>query len=345
MTNIQSTPKIQLKDIEKYYYGPKKGQVYHALKNLNLTINQGQIFGIIGRSGAGKSTLIRLINLLERPTTGQVLINDKDITKLSTKELNKLRQKIGMVFQHFNLLSSKTILENVIFPLKIAGVEKETLEPRAIELLKLVGLEDHIHKYPSQLSGGQKQRVGIARALANQPEILLCDEATSALDPETTRSILDLLKDLSTKLNLTIVLITHSMDVIRAICDQVTVIEAGEIAEQGDVVEVFLHPQHPTTKKLLSESGVDTESWQIFKNDFKGHVFRLTYKGTDAAKPLLSRISLELGVEVNILQGTVGSIGSVQFGQLVVSTDCTKEQYEKLKEFLVQERVSFEELA
>lgn len=344
MTNL-GKPKIRLQNIEKYYYGPKKGQSFHALKNLNLTVNEGQIFGIIGRSGAGKSTLIRLINLLERPTSGQVIINNTDITQLNTKELNKLRQKIGMVFQHFNLLSSKTILDNVIFPLKIAGVEKSKLVPRATELLKLVGLEDHIHKYPSQLSGGQKQRVGIARSLANEPEILLCDEATSALDPETTRSILELLKELSEKLKLTIVLITHSMDVIRAICDEVTVVEAGEIAEQGDVAEVFLHPKHPTTKKLLSESGVDVDAWHTVEDDFTGHVFKLTYKGADAGRPILARIALELKIEVNILQGTVGSIGDVKFGQLVVSADCSEQQYVQLKQFLEHENVSFEELA
>ncbi|RIY34006.1 methionine ABC transporter ATP-binding protein [Psittacicella hinzii] len=335
---------IELNNINKYYYGPKKGQSFHALKNLNLQIGQGQIFGIIGRSGAGKSTLIRLINLLERPTSGEVVIDGQDITKLSTKELNKLRQKIGMVFQHFNLLSSKTILDNVIFPLKIAGVDKSLLVDKATKLLELVGLKEHIHKYPSQLSGGQKQRVGIARALANDPKILLCDEATSALDPETTSSILELLKELRDKLNLTIVLITHSMDVIREICDEVTVVEAGEIAERGKVLDVFLHPKHPTTKKLLAESGLDLESWKSFKDEFSGYVLLLTYKGVDAARPILAKIAFELGIEVNILQGTIGTITGVQFGQLIVSVDCGAEKYLDLKAFLAREGVTFEEL-
>lgn len=345
-TNLEKKedPKISLQNIEKYYYGPKKGQAYHALKNLSLDIYPGQIFGIIGKSGAGKSTLIRLINLLERPTEGRVVINGKDITTANGKELNVLRQKIGMVFQHFNLLSSKTILENVILPLKIAGVDKSKHKERALELLKIVGLEDHVHKFPSQLSGGQKQRVGIARALANNPDILLCDEATSALDPETTRSILELLADLSKKLNLTIVLITHSMDVIRAICDEVAVIEGGEIVEQGEVIDVFLHPKHLTTRKLLSESGIDADSWKFLETKFKGHVLQLTYKDYDAAKPIISQISSKLNIEANILQGTVGTIGKIPFGQMVISVDCTEEKYELLKQFLTLEQVHYEEL-
>ncbi|WP_119532753.1 NIL domain-containing protein, partial [Psittacicella hinzii] len=194
-------------------------------------------------------------------------------------------------------------------------------------------------------SGGQKQRVGIARALANNPSILLCDEATSALDPETTRSILELLKDLSHKLNLTIVLITHSMDVIRTICDEVSVIEAGQIVEQGPVAEVFLHPEHSTTKKLLSESGVDSEAWKLLQDSFKGRVLRITYKGNDAAKPVIARIGTKLQIELNILQGTVGTIGELSFGQLVVSVDCDDQKYATLQQFLRDENVDFEELA
>lgn len=335
--------KIKLANIEKYY--PIRGREdFHALKNINLEIEKGCIYGIIGRSGAGKSSLIRLINLLERPTSGQVIIDQTDITKLDTNALNKLRQKIGLVFQHFNLLSNKTVLDNVILPLRIAGVEKAQHQPRALELLRLVGLEELAHKYPNQLSGGQKQRVGIARALANNPEILLCDEATSALDPETTKSILALLKEIAEKLKITIVLITHSMDVIRTICDKVAVIDSGEIIERGDVVDVFLHPQQETTKKLLAETGMDPESWSMLKDKFSGHVIRLTYKSMEAAQPILSHISLQLGVEVNILQGTVGSIGSTLYGQLVVSLDCDQERYAQVCELLRADDVVFEEL-
>lgn len=331
---------ISLVNIEKYY-PLKNKQKFHALKNVNLNIEKGEIFGIIGRSGAGKSTLIRLLNLLERPDSGQVIIDGKNIVEYNSTELNKYRQKVGMVFQNFNLLANKTIVDNVILPLKIAGVEKEQAHARAIELLKLVGLEEHLSKYPAQLSGGQRQRVGIARALANGPNILLCDEATSALDPETTQSILELLKQLRDQLNLTIVMITHSMDVIRTACDRVAVINAGELVEVGNVIDVFLHPRTEITKSLLSETGFN-ENYHLLDDKYRGYIIRLTYRGDEIAKPIISHISTQLGLEASILQGVVSNIGSVHYGQLVVNVDCSPEQYKQLESLLKENQVDFE---
>ena len=284
-----------------------------------MTVREGEVFGIIGRSGAGKSTLIRMLNLLERPTTGQVWLRGQDITPLSEAELRQVRRGIGMVFQHFNLLRSRTVLDNVRFPLKLAGMNKEAQLERAREVLSLVGLSDQENKYPGQLSGGQQQRVGIARALANHPHLLLCDEATSALDPETTQSVLRLLRDINAKLGLTIVMITHGMDVIRAACDRVAVIEAGRIAESGDVIDVFLHPRHEVTQSLLSESGMDAEGWRALADTTAGRLVRLSFRGEATAQPMLSRISRELGLDLSILHGTVGRIKETPYGQLVVA--------------------------
>ncbi|ETD71340.1 methionine ABC transporter ATP-binding protein [Pelistega indica] len=308
---------IKIKNIHKSFRTKEK--VLHALQGIDLHIKQGKVFGIIGRSGAGKSTLIRMINLLERPDQGEVLIDGTDITQLKTEELRQLRHKIGMVFQHFNLLESRTVLDNVMFPLRVAGAPADQRKARALELLKLVGLSDHVHKYPRQLSGGQKQRVGIARALSTEPKILLCDEATSALDPETTQSVLALLNEINKTLGITIVLITHSMDVVRNLCDEVAIIDGGKIVEQGDVVSVFLHPQHATTKALLSESGMDMDSWKLLAGDIKGKLIRLTYHGKGAAEPLLSQLGRELNLDFSILQGSIGQIKETPFGQLVIA--------------------------
>jgi D-methionine transport system ATP-binding protein len=224
-----------------------------------------------------------------------------------------------MVFQHFNLLRSRTVLDNVRFPLRLAGLAREAQTQRAREVLALVGLSEHAAKYPRQLSGGQQQRVGIARALANRPELLLCDEATSALDPETTQSILRLLLDINQRLGLTIVLITHGMDVIRSVCDRVAVIDAGRIVEQGEVLDVFLHPKHAVTQSLLSESGMDAEGWREMAQGVGGRLYRLSFRGDATVQPMMSRVSRELGVDLSILQGSVGSIKGTPYGQLVVS--------------------------
>ena len=244
---------IEVRKVDKLFRTPEGP--FFALREVDLTVASGEVFGVIGRSGAGKSTLLRILNLLERPTAGTVFIEGREITRLGEPDLRRLRQRIGMVFQHFNLLSSRTVYENVRLPLRIAGGSspKEEAE-RVAEALELVGLADHASKYPRQLSGGQRQRVGIARALANRPRLLLCDEATSALDPETTQSILALLRGINQHLKLTIVLITHGMDVIRAIADRVAVLDHGRIVESGDVTDVFLSPAHSTTRALLNVS-------------------------------------------------------------------------------------------
>nr|WP_277624086.1 ATP-binding cassette domain-containing protein [Undibacterium sp. TS12] len=290
------------------------------MHNINLNIETGQVFGIIGRSGAGKSTLLRALNLLERPSSGRVLIDDEDITSFDTQQLHTLRQRVGMVFQHFNLLQAKTVAENISFPLKLTGkYSRQQISARVAELLELVGLHEHGSKYPAQLSGGQKQRVGIARALANYPQLLLCDEATSALDPETTQAILRLLLDINRKLGLTIVLITHEMQVIRMICDRVAVIEAGEIVETGDVVDVFLHPQHAVTKSLVAENqALDVDLLRQVCRDDNQQLLRITYIGRATHEPILSRIAMQTRADISILQGVIASIKDTPYGQLLV---------------------------
>lgn len=335
---------IRLKHIYKRF--ETKGRPVHtALSDVNLQIDRGSIYGIIGRSGAGKSTLIRLLNLLERPSSGEVYLNGEDISSFKGSQLRELRHRIGMVFQHFNLLSSRTVLENVCLPLRLVGVPKKEREARALELLEIVGLTEHTHKYPAQLSGGQKQRVGIARSLANNPELLLCDEATSALDPETTQAILALLMDINQRLGITIVLITHSMDVIRSVCDKVAVLDHGHLVEEGEVIDVFLHPQHETTQSLLHESsGVDAEAWKRLVEGSGAQVLRLSYRGETTAQPLISRLSKELGVQVSILQGTVGQLKDIAYGQLVVSIEGETSQQDQVTQFLTNNNVAYEVL-
>jgi D-methionine transport system ATP-binding protein len=317
---------IRLHNVDKIY--PASRDRVHALHGIDLSIKRGEIFGIIGRSGAGKSTLLRLLNLLERPTQGNVWIDGQDIATLSAVQLRLLRQKIGVVFQHFNLLGSRTVYENVRLPLRVAGtLSISEQRARVLEVLELVGLSHQANAYPRQLSGGQRQRVGIARALANRPNMLLCDEATSALDPETTQSILQLLRDVNQHLGLTIILIAHSMDVIRATAHRLAVIDHGRIVETGAVIDVFLKPQHPTTQALLAESALEPEnpaapSWSGVA---RGRVLRLTYRGVSVATPLLTGLSLELGLQISILQGSVGHIGSIPYGNLIVAIDSTDE--------------------
>ncbi|MBP1962179.1 D-methionine transport system ATP-binding protein [Paenibacillus aceris] len=294
-----------------------------AIQQIHLHIARGEIFGIIGHSGAGKSTLLRCVNLLERPSSGSIIIDGEDMTSLNAKQLQVKRRKIGMIFQHFNLLSSSTVAENIAFPLKLAGTGQAEIGARIKELLELVGLQEHADKYPNQLSGGQKQRVGIARALANHPDILLCDEATSALDPQTTNAILALLLDINRKLGITILLITHEMQVIRAICDRVAVMEKGLIVETGKVLDVFLQPQHPVTKEFVGQvSDFATSSAAVDSNvqqgDKAGTIIRITYIGAKTYEPILFETVKSTNVTFAILQGTISSMKGVPYGQLVV---------------------------
>jgi D-methionine transport system ATP-binding protein len=296
-----------------------------ALADISLSIDAGSIFGIIGRSGAGKSSLLRTINLLEKPTTGKVLVDGIDIGTLNESELVRLRRRIGMIFQHFNLLSAKTVYENVALPLQVAGVPNHEIAKRVPELLALVGLEQKHDTYPSRLSGGQKQRVGIARALATRPEILLCDEATSALDPETTQSILQLLRDINKRLGITIVLITHEMSVIREIADRVLVLEKGCIAELGEVWKVFGEPQHEATKALLAPlqhglpDDIRTRLLSAPPHDAHRQVIQLSYNGRDYLEPDFSRIAQALQTSVLLLHGGVDRIQGHAHGRLLLA--------------------------
>lgn len=328
---------IDLKNIHKSY--TVRDKLIPALNGLDLSVVRGEIFGVIGHSGAGKSTLIRLINLLERPTQGEIVVDGENILSFDEAALRSFRRNIGMIFQHFNLLHSKTVAENVAFPLKIKGErDKEIIHARIDQMLDLVGLTKHKHKYPQQLSGGEKQRVGIARALANQPKILLCDEATSALDPQTTRSILQLLREINEKLKLTIVLITHEMDVIRTICDRVAVIDSGKIVEQGPVAQVFLHPRHPTTRSFVleAENISDDDLAQAAGQAADGLIRRLTFINSSIEQPVLTRVARECEVDFLILNGRFGKIKSTRCGQITVAvkgdTERTKTALQKLSD-------------
>ncbi len=297
------------------------GRAVPALHPTDMTIETGEVFGIVGHSGAGKSTLVRLINLLERPTGGRLLIDDENITGFDAGQLRAFRRKVGMIFQHFNLLSSKTVADNIAFPMKLAGIySRAEIRDRVQELVARVGLGDHADKYPSQLSGGQKQRVGIARALACRPTILLCDEATSALDPQTTQSVLRLLADINRELGLTIVLITHEMDVVRRVCDRVAVMDAGRVVEMGRVQDVFLHPQHPTTRDFVFESeNIDNRELEASLQRADGRIMRLTFQGESTYRPLLGRVARESGVDFSILSGRIDHIKDTPYGQLTLS--------------------------
>ncbi|MFY3791107.1 methionine ABC transporter ATP-binding protein [Ureibacillus sp. MALMAid1270] len=322
---------IELKNIEKLY--KTDNGVITAVKDVNLTIKQGEIFGIIGYSGAGKSTLIRLLNGLEKPSSGTVVVNGQEISSISGNKLRAARQKISMIFQHFNLLWSRTVEENISFPLEIAGVKKEDRAKRVKELIDLVGLSGREKSFPSQLSGGQKQRVGIARALANNPEVLLCDEATSALDPETTDQILELLLDINKRIGLTIVLITHEMHVIRKICHRVAVMEAGQIVEQGEVLQVFQNPQAPITKNFVmqvsgkKEAKVSIE--QILTNYSTGKIVKLSFIGNKSEQPIISHLIKEFDVEVNIVHGSISQTAKGPLGTLIIQIDGTDSKVEE----------------
>ncbi|KRM67774.1 phosphate ABC transporter ATP-binding protein [Apilactobacillus ozensis DSM 23829 = JCM 17196] len=314
---------IEFKQVSKKYH--LSNSELTAVNNVNLKIDDGQIFGIIGYSGAGKSTLVRMLNGIETPSSGEILINGKNILKQNNHDLREERKKIGMIFQHFNLLWSRTIIQNVELPLEIAGVKKEQRHQKALNLVKLVGLEGRENDYPSELSGGQKQRVGIARALANDPEILISDEATSALDPQTTDEILDLLLDINKKLNLTILLITHEMHAIRKVAEQVAVMEKGQVVEQGNVVNIFNNPQKEITKRFVNEdSNVNADDLNSTVNNLikeypNGIIVKLTFNGDKAQKPIISQLLRKFNsVDISILEGSIHQIQGGSIGSLII---------------------------
>ncbi|MBQ5731543.1 MAG: methionine ABC transporter ATP-binding protein [Selenomonadaceae bacterium] len=338
---------IDLSHIEKIYDSPS-GPV-RAIKDISLHINRGEIYGIIGLSGAGKSTLVRCINLLERPTSGKVTVDGQDITAMSESQLRQARKSIGMIFQHFNLLSSATVYENVAFPLRLVNTPKEKIDKKVTELLELVGLADKANQYPSQLSGGQKQRVGIARALASEPKILLCDEATSALDPQTTKAILQLIRDINAKLKLTVVVITHEMQVIKDICDKVAVIDKGVIAEKGNVLDVFTNPQQPITKEFISvllsnDLPVGFREREVHQEQFSGSILliRITFIGESANEPVISRLIKNFDLNVGILFGSLDDIKGVPFGRLIISLDGRQLEIQEALEYVQKQNLKVE---
>ena len=344
---LELKPVFDLSHIEKIYDSPS-GPV-KAIKDISLHINKGEIYGIIGLSGAGKSTLVRCINLLERPTSGVVTVDGQDITAMSESQLRQARKSIGMIFQHFNLLSSATVYDNVAFPLRLVNAPKEKIHKKVMELLELVGLANKADQYPSQLSGGQKQRVGIARALASEPKILLCDEATSALDPQTTKAILQLIKDINAKLKLTVVVITHEMQVIKDICDKVAVIDKGVIAEKGKVLEVFTNPQQPITKEFISvllsnDLPVGFREREVKAEPFPDSLLliRLTFIGASANEPVISKLIKNFDLEVGILFGSLDDIKDVPFGRLIISLDGSQEEIEKAMAYVEKQELKVE---
>ncbi|MGX7031278.1 methionine ABC transporter ATP-binding protein [Vagococcus zengguangii] len=338
-------PIIELKNITKQYESKKRNVL--AVNQVDFKVYKGEIFGMVGYSGAGKSTLLRLLNGLEKPTSGEILVNRQPVAELKGKMLRNFRQEVGMIFQHFNLLWSRTVLENIMLPMELVKIPKAEREARALELVELVGLTGREHAYPSELSGGQKQRVGIARALANNPKILLCDEATSALDPQTTDEVLDLLKKVNKELGITIVLITHEMHVIRKICDKVAVMENGKIVETGSVIEVFSHPKMDVTKRFVQQETVpevtDDNSLVYFERNYPdGKVAKLTFTGDKSKLPILSKTIREFMVDINVIQGQIQEINQSSFGTLIVQFVGEEKEIERAIVNLISEGVSVE---
>ena len=327
---------ILIQDVSKTFE-TKDGSV-QALNHVSLSIETGDIYGIIGMSGAGKSTLVRCMNFLEVPSEGNVLIDGKPLSEFSPKELRKEREKIGMIFQHFNLLMQKNVLENVCFPLYIQGKKKAEARAKALELLEIVGLADRAKAYPAQLSGGQKQRVAIARALASDPQILLCDEATSALDPQTTSSILELLQDINQKFGITIVIITHQMSVVREICTHVAIMKDGEVKEQGLVEEIFSHPKSQVAKELISkDSGNDVESKKLTQSEIQdGEIVRIVFSENSAFEPVIANLILTFHEPVNILKANTKNVGGVAKGEMILQFMSDSTNVPEMKKFLTE---------
>ena len=338
---------IELRHIVKRF--ESKAGTVTAVNDVSLHIEKGEVFGIIGFSGAGKSTLVRRINLLERPTSGEVLIDGTDITKLAAKELRGVRQKIGMIFQHFNLMPSRTVYENIEMPLKLTSLSAEERREKIRSLLELVELADKSEAYPSQLSGGQKQRVAIARALANDPKVLLCDEATSALDPKTTRSILKLLREVNSRLGITIVVITHQMDVVKFICDRAAVMEHGRVVEEGTILDIFANPKAPVTKGFIDSASNVDDLYDMLEDAegrgvTHGTVYLLTYAGASAGKPLMTEIFKQFGVSANIIFGNIEILKGTPLGKLAVTLEGDAENVVSAVEFIKAHGVRIEEV-
>lgn len=338
---------IELRHIVKRF--ESKAGTVTAVNDASLHIEKGEVFGIIGFSGAGKSTLVRCINLLERPTSGEVLIDGTDITKLAAKELRGVRQKIGMIFQHFNLMPSRTVYENIEMPLKLTSLSAEERREKIRSLLELVELADKSEAYPSQLSGGQKQRVAIARALANDPKVLLCDEATSALDPKTTRSILKLLREVNSRLGITIVVITHQMDVVKFICDRAAVMEHGRVVEEGTILDIFANPKAPVTKGFIDSASNVDDLYDMLEDAegrgvTHGTVYLLTYAGASAGKPLMTEIFKQFGVSANIIFGNIEILKGTPLGKLAVTLEGDAENVVSAVEFIKAHGVRIEEV-
>ncbi len=344
---------IKLDHITQTYKTPE-GREFKALDDVSIEIRPGEIFGIIGRSGAGKSTLVRCINLRNRPSEGTVTVDGKNLTELSEDELRESRRSIGMIFQHFNLLSSRTVYDNVALPLELVGTPKNVIREKVEPLLKLVGLTEHAHKYPFQLSGGQKQRVGIARALTNDPKVLLSDEATSALDPETTVATLALLKRINKELGLTIVMITHEMQVVKQICERVVVMNYGKIVEQGKVVDIFMSPQHETTKALIGNvmaRDMPASILDRFRKARENHpnsdavyLLRLAFSGNEVTRPVISECSRRFNLDFNILRGTVDDVQGQTLGSLTVLIEAQSSVFIEAVNFLRENGVVVEEI-
>jgi len=316
-----------------------------ALTDVSLQIAEGEVFGVIGSSGAGKSTLIRCINLLERPTTGDVIVGGENLVSLSSRQLTRTRRRIGMIFQHFNLLSSRTVFENVAFPLELSSTPKEEITRRVTELLTLVGLLEKQNDYPVSLSGGQKQRVAIARTLANNPTVLLCDEATSALDPETTRSILALLKDINRRFRITILLITHEMNVVKAICDRVAVISEGQLIEQGTVREIFSHPRTELTREFIASSlhfSVPLEYEERLKKNGIHPLVKLEFTGESSDLPVLSETSRLFGVNNHIVSAQMDYAGGARFGIMLVEISGTADNTKRAIDYYRDHQIKAE---
>ena len=340
---------IDLSHVSKTFQGANE---VHAVNDVSLHINKGEIYGIVGFSGAGKSTLVRCINLLEKPTAGKVTVDGQELTSLKGRRLNQERKKIGMIFQQFNLFATRTVLDNVAFPLRYSGMSRKAIREKALALLRFVELEDKADAYPSQLSGGQKQRVAIARALASDPKVLLCDEATSALDPQTTTSILKLLKKLNAETGITIVVITHQMQVVKELCQRVAVMEAGKVVEEGEVYSVFANPRMPITQSFINTaSNLSRVQEFLAENDSFNHlnpgeqIIRLKYLDTSAAEALVSTVSREYGVDMNIIFGNIEWIGNHLLGELIVIATGQTEKIPDAIEYLKSKNVDVEVLS